>query len=116
MAARWSNVVKRIVLCQVDDAHFVILEQTYRGWAFGPTDHRWTATNGFVLHSSVHPQAQNGAARLGALAVQGQNNFRDNDAVRILSPEWWERCKEAVAEYNRYFGAKVHSEDENIIC
>lgn len=102
----------KILVEKCDEKQYVrIAEQTHRGMDFGIGEEagtrRFTASNGFVLLSLSNPEArERKEEKYSCLYVRGLFDCSDNDLLPAPSPEWLDKLRVAIAEYNYQGGAK----------
>lgn len=76
-----------------------IIEQTHRGPQFGNRpDHSFRSSDGFALCSAGGPQVG-----ITLVYMRGSCDFADDNVI-LLRLDVYKRFKQAVEEYNEYFG------------
>lgn len=85
---------------KLNTVNVTILEQTHIGINFGFCDRDFRASNGFILSSSMVPQALNETKTY----VRGAQASSNNNSI-VMSSACFARFAVAVEEYNKVFAA-----------
>ena len=94
-------ILEHIKIVDGTDVLFRIHDQSHVYHEFGDNgSYRWKSHNGLRIYSMAYPQMN---TRSNEILVRGDNFGHDHDELSALIDNWT-KIKEAVQEYNYYYG------------
>jgi len=95
-----KKLILRYLETDIDNVSFKIMEQTHRCNDFGNGDNTFRGSNGMNIGSVSCPAM---SFDNGKLYCRGEDIGSDYKKIKTTLP-LWNKIKEAVKEYNTYFG------------